>query len=275
MFEKIAEQVRRGLGNMISAGDRQTAIHGKPVMVVPPDVKVVTDFEALSNRPYSLAQKVTVKSLDAFVAYYARFAMTRSVIFADDFAGQLVGIIDYHDAPAGNTTEAAPNWCRHTVTFAPPQTESFVDWCRANGTWLSQDAFADHVDDRADDFVAPKGAQMLAIATRFKATKSVKFESGKNLQSGDIQLVFIEETSAKGNIDVPATFTIQLQPFRNSNVAYKLDAKLRYRISEGGALSLMYRLPKLQEMKDQAFTDMVKDLSKRLPKASIFIGKHA
>lgn len=275
MFEKIAEQVRRGLGNMIAASERQTTIHGKPVMVVPPDVKVMDNFEHLSGRPYSLEQKVAVTSLEAFVAYYARFSMPRSVIFANDVAGQLVGVIDYHDAPQANTTEAVPDWCRHTVSHTPPRTDSFAEWCKNNQQWLSQEAFAEFVDDRVDDFFQPKGAQMLAIATRFKATKSVKFESAKNLQNGDTQLIFVEETSAKGTIDMPAAFTTQLQPFRNSNVAYKLDAKLRYRISEGGALSLMYRLPKLQEMRDKAFSDLVDDLRKRLPKANIYIGATA
>lgn len=260
------------LGQFIPASARQFSIHGRPAVLIPNGIRVESDFDHLADRPQRIEAAPNLHGLDDFLAYYNLYANANSRIFADRTSGKMLAILDYHEATSTVPGENKPRWGVHKVTYTMPPTESLMAWKQQNGQWQTQEAFATHLEDNINDILSPKGAQLLTLALRFKAMKSVKFDRSTNLQNGDVQLTFIEETSARGNIEVPESFKIGIVPFENSKSAYELEAKLRYRISEAGALSLMYRLPKLKVTIDEAFNDIVTVVRKGAKKGSVLLG---
>jgi uncharacterized protein YfdQ (DUF2303 family) len=124
---------------------------------------------------------------------------------------------------------------------------------------MPQLEFAEFIEDHLPNFVTPSAADMLELAQTFQATTKVDFASSQRVKSGETQLTYAEQQTAtagkKGNLSIPDTFEIALQPFENGP-AYKVQARFRYRI-HNGALTLGYRLTRPQDVRREAFNEVV------------------
>ena len=75
---------------------------------------------------------------------------------------------------------------------------------------------------------------MLEMALAFEANQDMKFKSAIRLQNGGVQMAFTQDDDAGTLAKMSAfdRFTVGFPVFWNGD-AYRIDARLRYRVREG------------------------------------------
>jgi uncharacterized protein YfdQ (DUF2303 family) len=157
-------------------------------------------------------------------------------------------------------------WREDEANYALTPSEEWKRWMASNGKGMKQTEFATFIEDNLVDIVTPDGATMLEIASGLEAKKSVSFASGIRLSNGSTEFTFQQEvqgTTQKGKMQVPEMFSIAIAVFNRSRRVL-IDAKLRYRISEQGALTLWYDLVRPHVVKTLAIDEMVMDVAKAI-----------
>lgn len=173
-----------------------------------------------------------------------RFTVT-AVLNADVGAGLLAGHRD------------------HRIHLVCRKSPAWIAWTASDGKLVDQTTFAEFLEDRLPEIVEPTGATMLELAQSFQATTKVEFKGAVALTSSTRKLQFEETATAKagqrGDIEIPATFQLALQPFLGS-AAYRVTARFRYRIRDGH-LTIGYRLDRPDEVLREAFSDVQRSVS--------------
>lgn len=242
------------VGQML--GEPKHLTGGRPFAVLPQET-TVKDLEFLLETPTAKRGKVTVTELDSFIRYTKEFGESGTRIFADikPDAATFVSILDYHEAGK----DGGPRWGRHRVTFDCIKTVEWNRWRSNDAKWLSQVDFAAFIEDNLAEIVEPSGATMLEIAKTLEAKSAVDFKSGVRLDNGDHQIKFTVETKAaagqNGDLTIPSEFALGIAPF-NGGLAYKVKARLRYRI-EDGHLKLRYELIQPHKVIEAVCKDML------------------
>lgn len=205
----------------------------------------------------------------AFIAYLAKHALEETEVWADIERRTVTAVINAHD-------KAVAGWGDHRVELKLQHTPAWSTWTKHDGANLAQSAFAELLDDRAQDVVDPDAATLMEITRSFKAAKKVAFESGTHLSTGQVQFVYREDVEGtagtKGELSMPEQFWIALTPFEGGQT-YKVLARLRFSISQGGLL-LKYVLDRPAEYVRTAFDDVL-DLIRAGVEAPVFHGRSA
>lgn len=208
--------------------------------------------------PATVRAEPTFATVDSFCSYLAKHALPETELYGSDIRGVVTAVIDAHRGagkPAGHELHQA----LLRLTFDT----DWTDWTTNAGKWLSQTEFADFIDDHLHNIVDPTPAVMLDLAQHFTAKKSVTFKSSQRLKDGSTGLSYVEDTTAsagaKGTIEIPDLFTIGV-PVYSRRDPWKITARLRYKIHDGGGLSLCYRLDRPDDVRRRAFDDVVLDI---------------
>jgi uncharacterized protein YfdQ (DUF2303 family) len=208
--------------------------------------KIDLTTDAYRDRPRFKRGTVTVRNVDSFAAYYEKHSDAGSEVYADLDAATFTAVLDAHEGLGGGDSDGA-RWQQHRLILALQATLPWQTWLSRDRQWMSQQQFAEFVEDNARD-VAPDGsvtaADLLEIAQSFQANTKVKFTAGKRLATGQTQLTYIEEVEAKagnrGDIVIPAEFQLGIIPYDDCP-PLRLAARFRYRI-DGGDLRMAYFL---------------------------------
>lgn len=240
--------------------------------VVPDDHTLQTfDLSDYADNPRTKTGSVSLSDADSFVEYVNRHSIARATtLWADIDHVRVVGVIDdheRHDAEGEITGEDLPGFGRHRAQLTLKFTRDWLHWMKLDGKYVDQQTFAEHIEDGADcirpdaDGNGPDAATMLEVAQTFHANRGVQFTSAKHL-SGEIQFSFQEETKAgagkTGTIPVPDLFTIGLFPFEGQfDEVFPLKARFRYRLGDNGVVALGYRLIRPDNVRQQAFDEIV------------------
>lgn len=190
----------------------------------------------------------------SFCRYVTAFKLTETLVFADPDTNVLTAIFDYHEAgPSG-----APRWGGHRATLTLRHTTAWTNWTQTDGKKVSQLEFAEFIENNLMDIADPDGATILQISRSLEATKTVGFASGLRLSSGETQLTYTEKIDATSGVDtkrmtIPERFVIGVVPFDGGTEKYRVEARLRYRIGGGGALTLGVDLLRPDLVEDDAF----------------------
>lgn len=243
---------------------------GVPYVLTPPGYNVAT-LENLLVQPSRAKGNTKLGDADSFI----RFVTENS-----DGTTRLYGRLDPPQFKAVfNDSSAAdgPGWCDHTATYDCPLSREWKLWNANNGAAkaMGQEAFAKFIEDNALDIRAfpadpdkpgdeatPAAADMLSVALLFEAKKKVNFSSGIRLDNGQQQLTYeetIEGSTRKGQLKMPQTFAIAI-PVMEGAAPYRVDARLRYRIGDGGALVLWYELIRPHKSLEDAATEVWKQI---------------
>ncbi|PBC80155.1 uncharacterized protein YfdQ (DUF2303 family) [Streptomyces sp. TLI_235] len=205
------------------------------------------------DAPARKSGTTTTRDVASFLAYFAKHSDPDSEIYADAERLTITAVLDAN-------MPGAARWGRHRLVLALRTTEAWRQWIERDGKLLDQAVFAEHLEDHTAELVSPPGAEMLEIAQSIQGATKAEFQSGTRLQSGQRQLSYIETTTAKagakGTLEIPETFEIGLVPFEGS-APYKLSARFRYRIENGGTLRLAYKLDRPGEVVKAAFADIL------------------
>lgn len=261
----VADAVRRAADRAVTPLDPG----GRVLGIIMRDDEHLEKFEVEEYLPHPTSKGGDVQLSDAgsLAAYVNRHSTERgTTLWADAGAGRVVAVIDDHqsnaDTPADAPTEAG--WGMHRAELLLLQTPEWRHWLAADGNWLEQQAFAEHLEDGADCIRDPDPATILEVAQSFHAHTGARFSSTRML-GGEVQISYEESTQAgaagkTGTLEVPQTFTLALQPFEGGGELYSLTARFRYRLSNG-VLLLGYRLIRPDRVRKAAFQEVTEQVS--------------
>jgi len=166
---------------------------------------IYTDF----REPYPSRAEGDVHAhrAQSFIEYVNRHKSSAATAWANIDASTIVAVLNDHLATGG-----VAGWRDLTATLGLRHTPTWRDWTARHNQPMNQSMFAEFVEDHVPDIVEPAGADLLELAQSFQAVKRATFSSDRRLQSGQVQLSYVEEVEAtagrKGNLEVPPTFTV-------------------------------------------------------------------
>jgi uncharacterized protein YfdQ (DUF2303 family) len=214
----------------------------------------VMDLEDYHLTPRRKLGTVHVEDPESLAAYVNQHKTPATTLWANRATGQVLAVLNDHE-PNPDPGAGTPGWADHRATLQLVQTEDWRHWAKLNGQFVDQVRFAEHLDDGAASIVAPSAADMIALAQRFQASRSVTFLSAARIQTGDTALTYEETTSAragqKGTIEIPDTILLRIAPWEGCP-EYDLAARFRYRIKDG-SLVLGYRMVRPDLLLREAF----------------------
>lgn len=258
--------------NAIKPGPSVKEVAGLQKFALIPQGMSVQSLEQFELKPHHVEQKVTLLTATDFVAYWLRFKHDASVIFGDERNATYTAIIDYHAA------DATPHWCSHVATYACPHSPEWTIWSGNDGKKMTQAEFAQFIEDNYPDITKPAHADMLQVSSNLHAKKSVEFAQSTRLDNGQVQLTYQEKVNGTveargGSMKVPDEFELALPVFLGGP-AYKVTARLRYRIGQG-ALTMWYDLHRPQKVVQAATQKVTEAIRKGIGTDPMFLGAAA
>jgi uncharacterized protein YfdQ (DUF2303 family) len=208
------------------------------------------DFDHLEAAPRRARGTIEVYDAESFVAaVHARHLDDALVtVYADEERMDLVAVLN-------DDVHLDAGWRDYRVAISLRLTPEWRHWASKDREFLSQSAFAEHVEGGIKELRSPDPAAMLELAQTFSATTNATMKSGVRLSSGEVQFRYEEEVEAKaGAINVPDRLTLAIKPFIGSS-AYEVQARFRYRLTRGD-LTMGYQLDRPHEVLRAAFTDV-------------------
>jgi len=210
----------------------------KPYIVVPDGYRVA-DLEHTLAYPTRKRAEVKLAQTKGFIDYFLRHRITGGVstIYGTTEPPKFVAILNDHGA-------GVPGWRDHIARYECPLAVEWLTWTKVNKTLMPQATFAQFIEENLPDIVEPTAAEMLEISRTLEAKKKGNFASGIRLANGETQFTYeesIDGTAAKGQMRVPEVFAIGIPVF-HGGPKYRIEARLRYRIADGGALSMWFDL---------------------------------
>lgn len=219
----------------------------------------VVDTDEYAEKPRHLAAARQLRDVDSLVAYLSKHGIFGSTeLYADDRAASILAVIDSHEPYTD--ADHPQNWQRHTALLQLTKTPAWSAWTGNDKGFMSQDEFADFIEDRASDVERPSAAELISVARHIEATNKVDFKSAVRASDGQITFRYEEsnEAKAKGDLTIPETILLNLRPYAGGPV-YRVQARFRYRI-RSEKLSLGYVLDRPDEVLERAFADVVAEL---------------
>jgi len=238
-------------------------IAAAPYTVVP-EGYVLKNLEELMETPVRKRANVTMLDSPSFIKYTsAQGSLDTCNLYANvDYASNkcsIVAIIDDH----GSDKDKA-QWRQHTALYKPELSFEWKNWIAANKAVKEQADFAAFIEDNMGDIAGlegmPSGADMLKMALEFELTSEKRFKKRIDLQTGGTQLEFVdkadETTSTK--LRLFERFTIAVPVFQGSNVAYPLEARLKFRQKSGtDLLAFWFELIRPDRVFKEAVTEEI------------------
>lgn len=246
----MTEQLNPAKGDVQAALDaglamaRQQAVDDAHSFVVLPAGATVHSLEKQCLQPLRARGTVSLRDMRSFIAYIRE----RSNPVMELNSRRIYGVVTPKPSfrCVFNDHGVAPEagWRDDIAMFDCPLSEEWQRWTTKNGVKMDQEAFAQHIEDNLPDIAEPTAADMLEVSRSLEAKKKVNFASGLRLSNGQTQFTYeeqVEGTAAKGRILVPEVFALGVPVFEGGD-RYRLEARLRYRIADGGKLTMWYDL---------------------------------
>ena len=232
-----------------------------------PDLK----FNEHANTPERIKQNVTVTDPASFIEYYSLFADGDSRVFGDESALKILAVLDYHHAEGDG-----PRWGQHRLTLGLRSSTEWLTWWKSNNTQMTQQQFAEFLEQNATDIVTPDPAAIREIASDLECTVDVDFASAQKQAGGRLNFRYTETTkttvSGGKQVTVPDQFVISIPAFIGGQ-RVPVQALLRYRIKEQ-KLIFFYTLIRPEEVVRMAFNDARQEIADKLT-VSIISGSPA
>lgn len=198
----------------------------------------------------------TARDVPSWMGYFTKHSDESSEVWADRQALTVTAVLDAH-------TGDAPRFGQHRLVLKLKHSDEFEAWRAASGRMMGQTAFAEFLEDHRAAVLEPAAADMVELAQTFQAKTKVEFKSSTILASGQRQLTYVEQVDAaagaRGQLTIPAVFTLGLLVFDGGTQADRVTARLRYRISDG-TLQIGFVLDQLAEVITTAFVGVVGEI---------------
>lgn len=225
---------------------------GIPYSVIPYGYELHA-LEKMLEMPVRKRGKVVLSDAQSFINYFIKHSDLGS-IYAQIDPPKFIAVLDDHKTNS-------PGWRDHVANYHCPLSKEWRIWTESNNRSMKQAEFAQFIEDNLLDIVDPPGAYMLEISRSLEAKKKVNFASAIRLSNGQTELTYEEEiqgTAAKGKLNIPEQFSLGISVLDGTDL-YRVDARLRYRISEGN-LVMWYDLLRPHKVLESAVMDVWKEI---------------
>lgn len=243
------------IADLAIQGAEVKSIGGIPFAIIP-EGHIIERLDDCLPAPTRKRGDTKVQDQAGFLAVFKRHQTeTGTVIYADRHAAVFRAVFNDHTADGAG-------WRDHTATYACPKSNEWQIWTKNDGVKMSQEQFARFIEQNLVDIYEPAAAHMLEISRELVAKKSANFSSSIRLSNGSHQFHYDEDikgSTKSGNLEVPETFVIGLPVFLNGD-AYKIEARLRYRIKEQ-QLEMWYELVRPHDIYEDAFNAVHKAIA--------------
>lgn len=212
---------------------------------------VVTDAEQFQPNPRRARGDVVLDQTESFVTYVNRFAGDGTIAYVDVERPAVHAHLNDHMPVEGDTE--VPGWADWRATLAWRTTLAWQHWTKHDRQMLSQETFAEHIEEGLRSIVTPDAATLLEIAQTFKAEVSAQVAQARRLQSGEVQFTWNESIDARagrdGMLTIPDRIELVLAPFEGAE-RITVEARLRFRLSGGSdrKLTIGYLLDNPQQI---------------------------
>lgn len=231
------------------------------VLVVPKGMTVHSLEPFFADlRPAPLRRKGIAVLHDeaSFIAHAVRFKDGGSAIFADPDPARPAAtcVFDYHQA--GPAENGGQRHGEHRGVYRFPVADAWKVWAEADGEALSHRDFAELIEDRIDDVIAPPvsadgeddarlhtllrtlggsvagPAKLVELSRGLKINEETRVKSAQNLSTGEVQIMWETEHRDGDNapVKVPNLFLIAIPVFEGGPL-YRIPVRLRYRLAAG------------------------------------------
>jgi uncharacterized protein YfdQ (DUF2303 family) len=228
-------------------------------------VDLAPHVASLAGKPVRRKGTARATTLDSFIGLVQRHAGANTAIFADANwqAPKFTAVIDYHEAVADGEGGAPKitvgedehaRFGQHRIVYEFPLSEAWKVWVKFDGKPMSQQEFAEFLEERVHELSSPTQDETNTARDKFKTTVAnptdlielsrglevlvgARIKSKQNLASGEKQLVFETEhrTADGGTITVPGLFVLNVSPFYAGD-PLRIFARLRYRPGSEGVV---------------------------------------
>jgi uncharacterized protein YfdQ (DUF2303 family) len=241
--------------------------------VLPP-AHVLHDVTQYMAPPPRAKQKVHLLSVQAFIDYVNRYREGSSTVFANEKGATYEAVIDYHPGEEDPAEVMRRGNCDHIAHYACPTSEQWQLWQSSDKKWFGQEEFANFIECNLRDIKHPSGATLMQVALELQVHKGAQFSSEVRLESGQRRFRYDETvrgTTRAGDLEVPSAFQIEIPVFIDGE-HFNLDARFRYRMVEGGALSIGYELIRPLDVFREAIKLVTKQVTEGLEECQVYAG---
>lgn len=229
--------------------------NGRKMIVIPgigdkPGRLETVNTEELGAHP--LRKRGTVQvfdaaSLNTIMAENADHAIT---VYVDRNPTEpaVVAVLNGHGAKG-------PGWGDFRASINFRATPQWLKWAGIDGRLMSQQDFANFIEDNLLDVLDPAPADMLEISRSLMVTRTTEYKSVTRPKSGLIQFKNESADTFAESTRVPDEITLLLSPLFGVP-PQSVTARFRYRI-EGGALKLGVKLQRIEELMDAIMRDVL------------------
>lgn len=220
-----------------------------PIVIVPDDHSVEV-LERCLDVPTRKRGTVTLRDAASFISMVNAEKSGSTRIYGNYEKPGFVAVFNDHGF--------GPGWQDHRAVFSCPLSVEWKAWTGQDGQRMTQEQFAQFIENNLPDIAQPPAADMLEVSRTLEAKKKVNFASGIRLANGQNQLTYEEEisgTAAKGQLQVPEEFIIGI-PVLEGGIKYAVTSRLRYRILDGGKMQMWYELVRPHKIIEDAVKEV-------------------
>lgn len=236
------------LTNM-AAHERLAEVEGIPLVVLPAGTTATVLDSALkladerAEAPRARRGQAVLTELPSFIDHVNRFKDLDSAIFADVEKVKLTAIFDYHRA--GAIADKGQRWGKHRSLYACPLSPQWQLWTKWNEQGMTQDAFAQLIDENLADLASPNleaqpldaempsPAQVLTMVRQLSIRTKGEFTRKVDEVTGEFELVNKLEHEST-NTKIYRAFLLRIPVFAGADATfYRVEARIRFRLENG------------------------------------------
>ncbi|MBY0237891.1 MAG: YfdQ family protein [Burkholderiaceae bacterium] len=245
----------KAITDLVAAGDVIKEIDNTRHLVIPEGyqhIEVTKAVEAAAPTPMRKKGTVQLAAVDSFTKYLTDHGLADNCyIYADPDSRTLTGVLNDH-----MTGDDTAGWRDHRAVYTAEYTREFALWMKHDGQQMEQEQFAMFLEDNIADVVEPSGETLMQVALTLQAKTEVAFKSHRRLDNGQVQFGYSENMTsnagADGQLEIPREFKLGLRVFKNAPDAYKIKARLKYRLTSQ-KLKFWYELDRPVNVVEDAF----------------------
>jgi uncharacterized protein YfdQ (DUF2303 family) len=149
----------------------------------------------------------------------------------------------------------AAGWGDDRATWAGEQSEALKVWLAHDRKPLTQEQFADHLDERARDIIDGKTARavdLAALVRDLSVHTGQKYSRRVDPVTGLASLTVTTETRNESRVPIPGLFELMIPYFRgDAGTPAMIEVRLSFRIVDGAPV-FTYALQRLGDLRDES-----------------------
>lgn len=231
-----------------------TGENGTPFFLHPTTREPVSLEQFLKAPAREITHRKFVR-IEDLIGYANRFKRLESSIYS---VGDTITLEVKHRSPNGETA-----WTDHTASVTLQRTDSFRQWLASDKQALSQEQFAEFLEDHSIEVLRPDAAEMLEIARTLSIQKSSSVRSVLRTAGGH-SLAFNRDQQARAGaadeLEIPTQFEVRLTPFKHVNASFDTIARLKVRLRDD-TVKFVFELQKVEERTDEVLAQILDDIA--------------